>query len=263
MPMLVYSYGANTDRGDVRSENQDSILCLTGTVNGHACALFVAADGMGGLSYGSQVSRFITEQFARWWREDFPQMMCAGRDSEADIKELLEQEIWDINQSVLRFKEEAQCRSGSTLSLLLFYGEKYFIKNMGDSRIYRQRAGILERLTEDQSLVAQLVREGRMTEKEACKSGKRNILTMCIGMFQIPQSFYASGQILPGDCFLVCSDGLYNPVGEEKIAAILGLPEKSTQTKAGELRRLIGPGEASDNVSVIVAEASRGGIMNR
>ena len=253
--MLVYTYGAITDRGDVRTENQDSIVSLTAAVNGSPAAMFIVADGMGGLSYGAQVSQFIVSQFSRWWEHDFLQMMTAGKDSDEDIKELLEQEIWDINQSVLRFKEEAQCRTGSTLSVLLLYKEKYYIKNIGDSRVYLLRQGKLSRLTEDQSLVAQMVREGRMTEEEARYSKKKNVLTMCIGMFQIPQSYFTTGVIYAGDQFIVCSDGFYNPTEEGAVIQTLGRANASPQQKADELREQIQPGLATDNVSVIVVEA--------
>ena len=94
-------------------------------------------------------------------------MIQAGRDSDTDIKELLEQEIWDINTQIYQFKEREGCRCGSTFSALLLYNGKYYIENLGDSRIYRFRKNNLEQLTKDQSLAAQLVREKRLTPEEA------------------------------------------------------------------------------------------------
>lgn len=253
--MVRITYGWTTDRGDIRTENQDSILCLTETVEQCPAALFLIADGMGGLSYGSQVSRYIVSQFEQWWHEDFPQMVLAGRTSKEDMKELLEQEIWDINQAVLRFKEEAGCRSGSTLSLLFLYNGFYQITNIGDSRVYLLRDGSLERLTEDQSLAAQMVREKRMTEEEARHSKEKHVLTMCIGMFQTPRSFSVCGDVKSGDLFLLCSDGLYNPLEEKQIKWVLTQPGLSAQKRAHYLRNMIEWGDASDNVSIIVAEA--------
>lgn len=109
------------------------------TKSAERCCIFLVADGMGGLSYGSQISAYCTNQFAAWWHEDFSQMIQAGRDSDTDIKELLEQEIWDINTQIYQFKEREGCRCGSTLSALLLYNGKYYIENLGDSRIYRFR----------------------------------------------------------------------------------------------------------------------------
>ena len=97
MRHFTYQYGSLSDAGDVRGENQDAILCCTGEKNTqnqqNDAAFFLVADGMGGLSYGSQISAYCTNQFAAWWHEDFSQMIQAGRDSDTDIKELLEQEI--------------------------------------------------------------------------------------------------------------------------------------------------------------------------
>ncbi|MDO5407847.1 MAG: serine/threonine-protein phosphatase [Eubacteriales bacterium] len=251
---MEFEYGAVTDRGDIRTENQDSILCLADMVAGCPAGLFVVADGMGGLSYGNRISTYITEQFLRWWNMDLPQMLLAGRSSEEDLRELLEQEIWDINQAVLQFRKTEGCRSGSTLSVLLLLKDKYYLVHMGDSRIYRLRTGELEQLTVDQSLVAQLVREHRLTEEEARASRQKNILTMCVGMFDIPRNYYSSGLLQQGDCFLLCSDGLYNPLDQERLKHGLEQHAGDAKRQAGCLRAMIQPGQASDNVSAIVVE---------
>lgn len=255
--MAGFSYWTISDAGDVRAENQDSVLCVSGEVNGRDAALFLVADGMGGLSYGASVSSYIRDQFLRWWKEDFPSMVLAGRTEREDIKELLEQEIWDINQAVLRFKRDNHCRAGSTLSLLFLYGNEYYVENLGDSRIYRLRKGVFEQITEDQSLVAQMVREKRLTKEEAIRSSKKNILTMCIGMFQVPQIFSLQGVREWGEVYLLCSDGLYNAVSEMEIRGVLSHEMLSCRQKAEQLRQLISKGKALDNVSVIVAEEKK------
>ena len=247
-------YGALSDQGDVRTENQDRILALTGMVAGKETGLFVVADGMGGLSYGSAVSAYIIESFSRWWEEDFPEMAQAGKCKKEEIKELLEQEIWDVNQEVFAFCKRENCRSGSTLSVLFIYDGHYYIVNMGDSRIYHFQNGELKRLTEDQSMAAQLVREKKLTEEEAKRSGKNHILTMCIGMVEIPRSFYTEGTLNKGDCFLLCSDGFYNEAEEQEVCNILNQNEIEPQKKAHFLRNLIQPGKAGDNVSEIIVE---------
>ena len=252
--MFTYACGATTDKGDLRAENQDSVLILTGTFEGQDAALLVVADGMGGLSYGAQVSRYITEQFEYWWREDFPSMVKVGMESDEDIRELLEQEIWDINQAIFQFKERLRCRTGSTLSLLLLYGSRYYIENIGDSRVYRLQAGSLQQLTQDQSLIAKMMKEQGISEEEAERSNVKNVLTMCVGMFPVPKSCFRTGKISDGDCFLLCSDGFYHPLSRGQIAEVLGRQDMSPQQKAQHLRQMIGRGKASDNVSAIIAE---------
>ena len=92
-----------------------------------------------------------------------------------------------------------------------------------------------------------------MTPEEARTSRKKNILTMCVGMFAVPQSYSNGGILNAGDCFLVCSDGLYNRVNEDGIFRILCLPGKSAQERAVLLRKAIRPGTAGDNVTAVVA----------
>lgn len=233
--MHTYICGAVTDIGDRREENQDSILFLTGEYQRRPAGLFLVADGMGGLSYGAEVSRYLTKQFTQWWKEDFPAMLQDGLDKEEDIRELMEQEIWDVNQAVFHFKQAVGCRLGTTLSLLLLYKGRYYIENLGDSRIYRLRDGRLRQLTEDQA-------------------AEKNKLTMCVGMFPVPQGRYQSGTLCTGDSFLICSDGLYNQVSHAEMEAVMTLTELTPQKKAEYLRGEIYEGKASDNVSAVIVE---------
>lgn len=251
--MGKYVYGALSDPGDVRPENQDSILCLLGNEADRDAALFLVADGMGGLSYGAYASHLITERFQSWWQEDLSAVLMAGRNSDEDIKEMMEQELWDINQEIFRFRYSRQCRCGSTISLLLLYNGKYYIENMGDSRIYLLRKGHLDQLTKDQSLVAQLVREGRITEEEARGSEQKNVLTMCLGMFDIPHSFFLSGTLKRSDLFLLCSDGLYNVLETKEIEHILNQKKIPVQMRVRTLRDAIPYGKGRDNISIIAA----------
>lgn len=255
--MVDITYGSATERGSVRKENQDSILCRTGIIEGSLAALFVIADGMGGLFHGATVSHYITGQFAVWWEKDFPQMLRAGYRESGNIKELLEQEVWDVNQFLLQFRQKEACHAGSTLSALLLYQDRYYIVNLGDSRIYRLRKKKLERLTVDQSLVAQLAREKGITEKEAEQFAGKNVLTMCVGMFPVPQNYYAAGFVEAGDSFLLCSDGFYNPLGEVCIRTILEETQITSQEKVEKLIEMISPGKATDNISAILAEIKR------
>lgn len=236
--MFCYTYGATTDKGDVRKENQDSILCQTGVIGGENAALFLVADGMGGLSYGAKVSHFIASRFERWWQEDFGLMVQDGMNREEEIREFLEQEIWETNQKVLAFNRAKHCRSGSTLSLLLLYRGQYYMEHIGDSRIYQMRNGELRQLTTDQSI------------------GHK--LTMCVGMFEVPKSVYCSGELRAGDVYCLCSDGFYHPLNQERFKTVLGSETLNAQEKAGQLRKEIAFGAASDNVSAIVAEVAEG-----
>ena len=78
--MFTYTCGSVSDKGDARAENQDSVLALCGQAEGRNSALFVVADGMGGLSHGARISHYITEQFRHWWEEEFPGIIRENMD---------------------------------------------------------------------------------------------------------------------------------------------------------------------------------------
>ncbi len=244
--------GVICEIGDKRTSNQDSILNLQGTVGGEKAGLFIVADGMGGLSYGAEISRLIVMEFKRWWEVDIPAMEEAGCLTPTDVDELLEQEIWDIHQEALKFGQSMQRRSGSTLSLLLLLKGNYYIKNLGDSRIYRYRRGKLERLTMDQSLEAQMIREGRLDREEEGSTRYKHVLTMCIGVPRIPVTVSASGKLCSGDCFLLCSDGLYNCLEDGQIEDVLTDKDMHPQEAVYSLRKMIPPGMAADNLSAVI-----------
>ena len=132
-------FGNVTDRGDVRQENQDSIFLAQESVNGCPAAVFGVADGMGGLSYGAQVSQYIARQVLRWWQEEFLPMVRDGMESEDDIRELLEQSVWDMNQTCTGSGRPWNAGPALTLSLVVLMGKRFYIANVGDSRVYLYR----------------------------------------------------------------------------------------------------------------------------
>ena len=251
--MITITYGGISEIGERRSSNPASILHLYGTVEGHQAGLFVVADGMGGLAYGREVSSYIISELKRWWEIDLPQMLQNGYTKEEEIQELLDQEIWDINQAALRFGKQTGKRSGSTLSLLFFLDQRYFIKNLGDSRIYRLRRQELERLTIDQTTLQPVRKNGTLYYK--------NVLTMCIGVLDVPVAYSACGYVKLKDCYLLCSDGLYNCLKEDSIFSIMQDGRTEPKEMAVRMRGHIPPGKAFDNISAIlvrIEEKKRG-----
>lgn len=242
--MMTITYGGISEIGDKRTSNQDSILSLYGTVEGHLAGLFVVADGMGGLAYGREISSYIISELKRWWEIDLPQMLQSGYTGELEIQELLDQEIWDINQAALKFGKQTGKRSGSTLSLLFLLDQRYFIKNLGDSRIYRLRRQELTQMTVDQTTLQPVRKNGTLRY--------RPVLTMCIGVLDVPVAYSVSGLLKPKDAYLLCSDGLYNCLKEELICSIMQDSTIEPQEMAVKMRGLIPPGKAMDNLSVIL-----------
>ena len=238
------------DHGDLRPSNQDRILARQGLLGGRAAGLFLVADGCGGLAYGGEISRLVVESFQRIWERTLGPLLAAP--DEKGILHALRVWTEQIHTEAYRFGQQTGRQVGSTLTLLLTVERNYYILHTGDSRAYRMRKGKLERLTEDQSLVADMVRNGELAPEQAEHFAHQNILTMCLGCFEELQMFSAQGELRRGDVFLLCSDGLYRGLGEERLQKLF--PEHIEADSARKLRQEIAPGVARDNVSIILVE---------
>lgn len=250
--------GSYTEAGDVKTTNQDSVLSLTKRINNHSVGLFVVADGCGGLAYGEEISNLITLYFNSLWNTELKEELEKSNVNDDNINRILDKTIYDINVKALAFSRQVNKQVGSTLSLLFTIDKRYFIKNMGDSRIYVINKNKIKQLTQDQSLVADMLRNKEISEEEAKHHKKKNILTMCIGIFHDIKIYRRAGKIKKNDIFMVCCDGLYNYLSEEKILLIASEKNFSMDEKAKQLRRMIPKGNAKDNVSVILAQYSWG-----
>lgn len=250
--------GEHTDIGDTRQINQDSILSLKGRISKKSVGLFIVSDGCGGLYLGEEASKLVVTYFKRIWDTALKEMLERNRISDGAICELLEKTIFDINEIIIDFGGQVGNKVGTTLSLLLIVENKYYIKNVGDSRIYLVRKGKIEQLTEDQSLVATMIRNKELTDEEAKKFSRKNVLTMCIGTFEEVKTYTRTGKIKSGDLFLLCSDGLYNYVSDNSFNEFL--VEENTENIDEIVRLLrdsIPEGNAKDNVSLILVKLKR------
>lgn len=252
--MLRIESGAYTDAGDIRNQNQDHIYTQTGEIAGRTAGLFMVADGCGGLEHGGEISALLAKACHRFWMHTLPAIMEATSE-DAQIDGALEQLIQDANCGAFAFGKQTGSSVGSTLSLLLLVDRRYYIKNVGDSRIYLLRRK-LRLLTQDQSLLADMLRNREISAREAAQDSRKNILTMCIGAFEQVRTFSCSGELKKGDRFLLCSDGLYQYISRAALTRLLKRRHMSLQQGAACLRRAIPAGGAQDNVSAILVHVS-------
>lgn len=238
--------------GDYRHTNQDDVLARWGKNGDFAVGMYVVADGCGGMAYGQKVSRLIIDSFSAIWDNELPKLFQMYNNPKDHIYETFSMWIEQINAVAFSFQQQIGEKIGSTLTLLLTIDLDYFIFNVGDSRAYQYRGGELLQLTEDQSLLADMIRNGEIEAKNAVKHIERNILTMCVGGFEKLQSYFISGTICAGDIFMLCSDGLHGALGEDELCSVI--PKEITEKSAEELRRKIPYGRAHDNVSVILVQ---------
>ncbi|MBO4898406.1 MAG: serine/threonine-protein phosphatase [Clostridia bacterium] len=259
--MTKINLSVHTDTGDIKETNQDSVLTLTGVMNKHDVGLFIVADGCGGLEYGEVVSKLIVKYFAHVWESELPNLIKPGKVNLNDVNDYLNALLDDINQKALDFGEQASSKVGSTLSLLLTIDKRYIIKNIGDSRIYLKKGKKIVKLTEDQSLVADMLRNGEITEDEAKNFNRKNVLTMCIGFYPKLQVYTKLGKIKNKNTFILCCDGFHNHISPDSIMRVLCDKRIEFGDKAYELRRLIEPGKANDNVSSVICEFRQNNIF--
>ena len=223
-----------TDTGRQRRANEDAVFARA--------PLFVVADGMGGAQAGEVASRLAVDLF----KDGLPDGDGSGEERLAERVREANERIYELSQS-----DASRAGMGTTLTAAYVDADEVSIAHVGDSRAYCFRDGELIRLTDDHSLVEELLRRGQLTEEQAVEHPQRSIITRALGPEPDVQVDTRTLQARAGDVFLLCSDGLTTMVSEEDVARIL--QETSDLSKAG--RRLIrAANEAGgrDNITVVL-----------
>ncbi len=251
MTGVLLRSGAATDVGRLRTINQDRFVLLPDR------DLFIVADGMGGHQGGEVASQLAVET-----------LRVAYQDATADA---LTEAIAAAND---RIRNEGDADPdlrgmGTTVVALALMPEEpdpdgpfdddaeapqhLLIANVGDSRGYLFRDGSLTQLTEDHSVVADLVREGSISPEEAEVHPQRNIVTRVLGVYETVEVDLWPVDPIGNDRYLLCSDGLFNEVGADQIGSVLrrlGDPNEA----ASELVRLANEGGGRDNITVVIVD---------
>jgi len=233
--LRVVEQFAATDTGRQRRANEDALLAKP--------PLFVVADGMGGAKAGEVASRVAIECL----RKGLPP---AG---DAQIRTLLRERIEEANARIHALSQlnASQAGMGTTLTALHVGSGEVLLAHVGDSRAYLLRDGVLTRLTEDHSLVDELVRQGRLAPDQAQDHPQRSVITRALGPEPTVHVDVRSVEPKPGDVYLLCSDGLTSMVPDEEVARILnGAPTLKAAGKA--LVRAANEAGGKDNITVIL-----------
>lgn len=235
---LTLRYAAHSDRGLIRDGNQDSVYA--------GPRLLAVADGMGGMAAGDVASNIVIGAMAPL-DEDVP------GDALVDA---LRQAVDTANQQ-LRDTVDANPQlegMGTTLTAILFSGTKLGMVHIGDSRAYLLRNGEFAQVTKDDTYVQMLVDEGRISAEEASSHPQRSLLTRALDGRDIDPE-YSVRQVLPGDRYLICSDGLSGVVSAETIADTMR-EYTDPQQCVERLVQLALRGGGPDNITVIIADAT-------
>jgi PPM family protein phosphatase len=235
-----YTAAAVSDRGRKRPSNEDAFAYSA------EHGVYVVCDGMGGAAAGEVASSIAVAEVLR---------VLSERSS--PLPALAEKAVNTANEAVFTRAQRNPSLNGmgTTMVALVVKDTEAWILNVGDSRGYRLRDGILEQLTLDHSLVEEQVRLGRMTPSDALKSPLRNVITRAIGTQSsvTPDCFQL--ETLPGDLFLLCSDGLTRELPDDIIQSLL-CAEAPLQDRAGSLVEAAKDAGGNDNITCILVHAT-------
>ncbi|MHC1742536.1 MAG: Stp1/IreP family PP2C-type Ser/Thr phosphatase [Syntrophobacteraceae bacterium] len=237
----VVSFG-KTDTGLRRSNNEDAFFIDQQL---GVCAL---ADGMGGAAAGELASQL----FAETAREIFS---VHTADSEEQQLDLLQRTYELANERILDHVREnpGHAGMGCTAELVRFYEQKFVLGHVGDSRTYLLRNGDFKQLTRDHSLVQDQLDLGLITAEEARKHRLRNVILRAVGTKEALAVDFIRGRLLPGDVFLLCSDGLTDMLEDDSIREVLGVSLTIGQ-KVDRLIDMAKSAGGSDNITVILSK---------
>ena len=235
-----------TDIGKLRKQNEDAAWFDEDR------AVFAVADGMGGHLAGEVASRMAIEAVQRMARENACPGIAALRETVASAHETI----------LAHAQDHIECAGMGTTLSVLWLGENYaYIAHVGDSRIYRLREGSLTQITQDHSLVEELVRAGLITREQARTHPRRNIITRALGTHGENEPDLLVTDVKDGDLFLLCTDGLTGMVTDEDIGRVL--LENSMEAAADALLALALDAGGRDNVTLILCARKGAGTWNR
>ena len=225
---------SRTHVGNVRPTNQDTVII--------GPSLYGVADGMGGHLAGDIASRMTGD------------LLTAALNGLEPMADTLAQAIGDINAQVYaqQKSDETLRGMGTTLTALWESESDVFLAHIGDSRAYLLRGGEFRQVTQDHSVVAEMMREGLLTEKEAASHPYRHMITRAVGTDPQVDADIQTLDKLPGDRWLICSDGLSGCVSREEMADALA--HLSLQEAADRLLRLALTHGGQDNISLVITE---------
>lgn len=241
--MKITAYGAGiSDPGTVRTRNDDSFLV------DNQEGIYMVCDGVSGQAKGDEASRMAVEWVAKWVRKSL------GNKADPSVLQSLQDAIDDASERIYREGQNDPAKKGmsTTLDLLKVSGRLAFIAHVGDSRVYMIRAGKIHRLTEDHTFTAELVKTGKLSSEDSKKSPYNHVLTRAVGHAAAVQADVLQIEVMPGDIFVLCSDGVTACVSDPEIL------EAVSRSRAAEATRFLidlsKKRGARDNVTLVCVE---------
>jgi serine/threonine protein phosphatase PrpC len=255
--MRVTSFGM-TDVGRKRKANEDSFFI------DEKIGMFLVADGMGGHAAGEVASATAVQVIHRELSARYDQMNAALKNGSVEARnealsevskavEVACREVFAIAEA-----DESKKGMGTTIAMLFVFGEEAIVAHVGDSRVYMLRDGASYQLTEDHSLIQEQLARGLITPEEAKNAPYSNVITRALGIQESVQADTLYVELMPGDEFMLCSDGFHGYLAEEELPSLMKGGDQ--QALVGGMVNLANERGGKDNVTVIhvrVAEEER------
>jgi len=247
---LHVTFAALTDAGRLRTNNEDALAWDLDA------GLFLVADGMGGCNAGEVASRLAVRMVLAEFRQ-LPLSLPAQEGCSAVLSApamRLCTAIVKANRAVFEasLQEPAYAGMGTTLVALLLQGPRAIIASIGDSRVYRFRAGQLAQLTVDHTVLQEQIDFGLITLEQARLMGGRGLITRALGVEPGLEVDVQEQAVAAGDLYLLCTDGLFDMIPDEEIAAILSDTQGEAEAAAKALVAAANTAGGYDNISVII-----------
>lgn len=251
-PMLTLDIAAETDPGILRTLNEDSVATVP------ELGLLVLSDGMGGYQSGNVASdlttKVIVEGLTQGLKDKLNQANSAASVIENIVKRANRAIFLEGERRAATIHGSQKQAMGATLALLLFQNNHVTLAHVGDSRIYRLRERHLELMTHDHSLLQEQIDQGVLSAESAATSHNRHLVTRGLGLQAEVEVTLGEFDALPGDIYLLCSDGLNDMVDNADIELVLNSLQANLPLAASQLIMIANDNGGEDNVSVIVAK---------
>lgn len=239
-----------SDPGMVRSHNEDAVF------TNPALGIAILADGMGGYNAGEVASGMVTTLLGSELEKSFgrAESRLIDKDGRQPTGGVLAAEIARANTAVYQAAQSQPqyAGMGTTLVMAVFYDNAITVAHIGDSRLYRLRGEEFRRITRDHSLLQEQIDSGMLTAEQARNSQNKNLVTRAVGVDPSVEPEIHEYATLPGDIYLLCSDGLNDMVDDEEIGMTVQMLAANLELAATQLVQMANDNGGRDNVSVIL-----------
>ena len=252
---MHFTVTADTDIGNTKATNQDSIIYKLGQYSGGQILMAIVCDGMGGLSKGELASATVVKAFSDWFDNELPYEL--ERPDLHIIGGKWSLILKDLNVKIIEYAQKNGITMGTTFTGALFLGDEYLVVHVGDTRFYQLSSELLQ-ITNDHTFISREIAKGTISPEQANTDKRRNILLQCVGASEQVEPDVIIGKIEKGT-FFICSDGFRHEITPHEIVDYFSSEKLNNKEimhyNSKTLIELAKQRDEKDNISVILIKA--------